>query len=105
MAVVLQCSVAYGTDLKKAEAIVIDVATKIQKSVKGAVKDFVPFTRYHTFGDNGIGFSIILRVEEYVDQYLVMHEFIKALSKRFAKEGIEIPYPKRSIYIEQMPKK
>ena len=47
--------------------------------------------RFHTFGDPGIGFSVILRAQEFVDQYLIKHEFVKRLHRRFAAEGIAIP--------------
>ena len=30
-------------------------------------------------------------------QYLLKHEFIKALIRRYREEGIEIPYPVRTV--------
>jgi len=98
MSVVIQCGVAYTSDLEKVEEVTVDVARKIQKIVSGAVKGFEPFIRYHTFGDSNINFAIILRVEKFVDKYLVTHEFIKALKKAYDKEGIEISWPIRKIY-------
>jgi small-conductance mechanosensitive channel len=98
MSVVIQCGVAYGSDLNKVEQVTIDVAKKIQETVPGAMKTFEPFIRYHTFGDSNINFSIILRVEEPVARYVVTHEFIKALKKRYDGEGIEISWPVRKIY-------
>ncbi len=98
MAAVVQCGVAYGSDLEKVERVTIDVAKKIQETVPGAIKTFEPFIRYHTFGDSNINFSIILRVEELVAKYVIMHEFIKALKKRYDEEGIEISWPVRKIY-------
>ncbi|MBI2651420.1 mechanosensitive ion channel family protein, partial [Candidatus Woesearchaeota archaeon] len=62
------------------------------------VKGFGPFIRYHTFGDSNINFSIILRVNTFIDKYLVTHEFIKSLKKAYDKEGIEISWPVRKIY-------
>jgi len=98
MAALVQVGVAYGSDLKKVEKVTIDVAKKIQKTIRGAVKSFEPFIRYHTFGDSNINFTVILRVEKFVDKYLVTHEFIKALKERYDKEGIEISWPVRKIY-------
>ncbi|MFB0526949.1 MAG: mechanosensitive ion channel family protein [bacterium] len=98
MSIVLQCGVAYGSDLEKVEKVTVDVARKIQQTVPGAVKTFEPFIRYHTFGDSNINFSIILRVEEFVARYLVTHEFFKALKARYDKENIEISWPIRKIY-------
>lgn len=98
MAALVQVGVAYGSNLKKVEEVTVDVAKKIQKTVPGAVKTFEPFIRYHTFGDSNINFTVILRVEKFVDKYLVTHEFIKTLKERYDKEGIEISWPVRKIY-------
>ncbi len=98
MAALVQVGVDYGSDLKKVEKVTIDVAMHIQKTVAGAVRNFEPFIRYHTFGDSNINFSVILRVEKFVDKYLVIHEFIKALKERYDKEGIEISWPVRKIH-------
>ena len=93
MSEVIQCGVDYGSDLEKVEKVTINVAKQVQKTVPGALKDFQPFIRYHTFDESNINFSIILRVEEPSVQYIVKHEFIKALKKRYDEEGIEISWP------------
>ncbi|PIU13565.1 MAG: mechanosensitive ion channel protein MscS [Hadesarchaea archaeon CG08_land_8_20_14_0_20_51_8] len=98
MACLIQVGVSYGSDLEKVERVTIDVAKKVIKRVEGEMPGFEPFIRYHTFGDFSINFTVILRVKEFVDQYLLTHEFIKELHKRYRKEGIEIPYPIRTIY-------
>ncbi|MBI4362185.1 MAG: mechanosensitive ion channel family protein [Euryarchaeota archaeon] len=99
MAALVQVSVAYSTDLARAEQVVVEVAREVQKQVQGAVPTHEPFIRYHTLGDSGIGFSVILRVQQFVDQYLVTHEFIKRLHARFARESIEIPFPQRVVHL------
>jgi small-conductance mechanosensitive channel len=101
MSVLVQVGVHYGSDLTKVEEVTIDVARQVMHKVTGAVPDFDPFIRYHTFGDSSINFSVILRVGEFVDQYLVKHEFIKRLHERYAREGIVIPYPIRAINYDQ----
>ncbi|MCK4428840.1 MAG: mechanosensitive ion channel family protein, partial [Candidatus Aenigmarchaeota archaeon] len=105
MSVKLTCGVAYDSDLDKVEKVTIDVAKKVLKTVPGAIKDFKPFIRFNNFGDSNIDFSIILRVEKPTAKYLVTHEFIKALKKRYDKEGIEISWPVRKIYYGDKPKK
>ncbi|MFH0713927.1 MAG: mechanosensitive ion channel family protein [Candidatus Micrarchaeota archaeon] len=98
MSIVIPCSVSYDSDLEKVEKITIETARLIQKKTKGAVPNFDPFIRYNTFGDNGIHFSIILRVKEFTDQYLVTHEFVKALHTAYKKAGINIPFPQRTVH-------
>jgi small-conductance mechanosensitive channel len=65
--------------------------------VPGGVADFEPFVRYHTFADSSINFTVILRSQEFVDQYLIKHEFVKRLHTRFNDERIVIPFPIRTI--------
>jgi small-conductance mechanosensitive channel len=44
---------------------------------------------------------VILRAEEFVSSFLIKHEFIKRLHKRFKKEGIVIPFPIRTLDIKK----
>ncbi len=99
--ILVQVGVSYDSDLEMVERVTIEVAREIQRTVEGAVQTHEPFTRYHTFGDSSINFSVILRGQEYTAQYLIKHEFIKALHARYKKEGIEIPFPIRTVYMKQ----
>ena len=101
MAVLVQVGVHYESDLKKVERITCEVAKEVMKEVNGGVQTFDPFIRYHTFDDSSINFTVILRAKEFVDQYMVKHEFIKKLHECFNKEGIVIPYPIRAINYDQ----
>ncbi len=73
------------------------------QEVPGGVPGHEPFIRYHTFADSSINFSVILRHGEYTDQYLVVHEFIKRLHARYRTEGIEIPFPIRTLVTAERP--
>lgn len=101
MAVLVNLGVHYNSDLKKVERVTCEVAKQVMKEVSGGVPEFEPFIRYHTFGDFSINFTVILRAKEFVDQYLIKHEFTKRLHERYSKEGIVIPYPIRAINYEQ----
>lgn len=101
MAVLVQVGVHYDSDLEHVEKVTIEVGKEIMKSVTGGVPSFTPFIRYHTFDDFSINFTVILRAKEFVDSYMVKHEFIKKLHKRYANEGIIIPYPIRAINNDQ----
>jgi small-conductance mechanosensitive channel len=99
--VLVQVGVSYDSDLERVERVTIEVAREVQARVDGAVRTHEPFIRYHTFGDSSINFSVILRGTEYTSQYLMKHEFIKALHARYKTEGIEIPFPIRTVYMTQ----
>ncbi|RMG58120.1 MAG: mechanosensitive ion channel family protein [Deltaproteobacteria bacterium] len=100
LSVLVQVGVAYDSDLEKVEQVTIEVAREIQKDLPGAVDDFEPFIRYHTFGDFSINFTVILRAKTFVDTFLIKHEFIKRLHKRYEKEGIVIPFPIRTVQFD-----
>lgn len=97
-ALVIQLGVAYASDLEKVERVTCDVAREVLRNVDGAIPEFEPFIRYHTFGHSSIDFSVILRVKTYVDRYLVTHRFIKLLKAAFDREHIEIPFPQRVVH-------
>jgi small-conductance mechanosensitive channel len=101
LAVLVQVGVHYDSDLEHVEKVTIEVGEEVMKEVKGGVPEFTPFIRYHTFSDFSINFTVILRAKEFVDNYLVKHEFIKRLHKRYKEEGIIIPYPIRAINYSQ----
>jgi small-conductance mechanosensitive channel len=101
LAVLVEVGVHYESDLEKVERVTIEVARETLKAVPGSVTNFDPFIRYHAFADFSINFSVILRAQEFVDHFLIKHEFIKRLHKRYAQEGITIPYPIQAINFDQ----
>ncbi len=94
----VQVGVSYGSDLERVEKITCDVAREVLREVQGGVAEFEPFIRYNGFGDSSINFTVILRVRQYVDRFLVTHEFIKRLKARYDREGIAIPFPQRVLH-------
>jgi len=101
MSVLIQVGVSYDSDLEKVEKVTIEVAREVMEKIQGGISEFEPFIRYHTFGDSSINFSVILRTREFVNQYIIKHEFIKKLHKRYQKEGIEIPFPITTVYMHE----
>lgn len=100
-AVLMQVGVSYDSDLDQVERVVKEVSREVLARVPGAVSGFEPFIRYHTFGDSSINFTVILRASRITDQYLLKHEFVKALHARFARERITIPYPQRVVHLQR----
>jgi small-conductance mechanosensitive channel len=100
LAVLVQVGVHYDSDLRKVEAVTCQVAKETMEKVTGGVASFNPFIRYHTFGDWSVNFTVILRGHEFVDNFLIKHEFIKKLHERYRSEGITIPFPIRTLYLQ-----
>jgi small-conductance mechanosensitive channel len=64
------------------------------------VRGFAPVIRFQAFGQSSIDFIVALRAREFTDAILLKHEFIKRLHARYAKEGITLPYPTRTVYVK-----
>ncbi|NJN65339.1 MAG: mechanosensitive ion channel family protein [Chloroflexaceae bacterium] len=98
MGILVQIGVGYESDLEHVERVTVEVAREVLQEVEGGVPEIEPFIRYHTFGEYSINFATILRGKEFVSQFLLKHEFVKRLHRRYQQEGIVIPFPIRTIH-------
>ncbi len=103
-AVRMTVGVAYDSDLEKVERVTIEVARQVAGRIEGAVKSFEPLVRFHTFADSSIQFNVIMRYEDYGAQFIAQHELVKALHTRYRQEGIEIPFPIRTVIMRGEPR-
>ena len=94
--------VAYDSDLDKVERVTLDVAKEVMAQIDKDVK-MEPAVRFHTFGESSIDFNVVLHSSYFEHQFLLKHEFIKALTRRYREEGIEIPYPTRTVLQPEEP--
>ena len=101
LTILVQVGVAYDSDLEHVERVTCEVVTEVMTEITGAVPDHEPLVRFHTFGDSRIGFTVILGVGEFSDQFRIKHEFIKRLHRRYQDEAIRIPAPARTVALQQ----
>ncbi len=98
--VAIPINVSYDTDIEKLEGVLLEEGKRAVKEVPGMLTDFEPVVRFMPgFGDFSLNFVFVFRVKQYVDQYFVQHELRKRILKRFRQEGIEIPFPIRTVRI------
>ncbi len=93
----VEVGVSYDSDLEHVEQVTLEVAGQVLASVDGGGSVEDPVVRYHTFGDSSINFEIRMQVREFESQGPVRHELVKRLHERFNDEGIEIPFPIRTV--------
>lgn len=89
--------VSYDSDLEHVEKVTLEVARKVLDEADGGLAE-EPVLRYREFGDSSINFRVRMKVREFNDQFRIRHQFIKRLHARYGEEGIEIPFPIRTIY-------
>lgn len=95
-------SVSYSADPDKVEKIVTEEAGKAIGEIPGLLGDPPPVIRFIPgFGESSLDFTLVCHVKEFADQHPVQHELRKRIFKRFQKEGIEIPFPHRTVYLRE----
>lgn len=90
-------SVAYGTDPKQVEKILLEIANKtplILKEPEAAVR----FTEYASSSQN---FELIVWVRHYDDRHPVIDHVLREMFIRFKDEGIEIPFNQMDVHIKK----
>lgn len=89
---VVPVRVAFNSDLEAVEKLILEVAERIKKANPGAQQDFTPLVRFAKFGEAGIELNVVIKANEFNDQFLIRHSLIKELNKAFKEKGIEVPY-------------
>jgi small-conductance mechanosensitive channel len=94
--------VSYGSDPSRVEKALLDVTREAaQEGVPGLLLDPPPsVTLSPGFGDSSLDFSLNLNVRRFEDQVPVQSELRKRILARFAKEGINMPFPTRTIELD-----
>lgn len=95
----LNVSVAYGTDLEQAIAVINRVGKELAEDKNWKEKFITPpqVLRVDKFGDSGIDIKILGDVKP-LEQWAIMGELRLRLKKAFDQEGIEIPWPHVKLY-------
>ena len=89
--------VGYDSDLDVVERVVMEVANDLHQKMDEMNKKSTPSIKFKGFGESSIDFMVYFRGNKYGDQNPIIHEFVKKLHKRFNDEGIEIPFPMRTV--------
>jgi small-conductance mechanosensitive channel len=92
----IDIGIGYGSDVEKAKKIMIDAAL----SIDYVVKDPPPIVYFDEFGDSALLLYMRFWVKEYLDRMLARDAINMLIKKRFEEEGIEIPFPIRTVHME-----
>ena len=103
----LVLSISYDSDIDKAKAIIVEEALAHEKLIdfrsEEDIKNNIPQVNPILFALNSS--SVDLRVglwtKDASDGYYMLGDLRDSIKKRFAKEGIEIPYPYQNVVIKK----
>jgi small-conductance mechanosensitive channel len=97
----VRVSVARGSDLARVERVALDVARGVQREVEGAVRDYEPVILFQGYGESSVDFLAVLRSSRFDTRGTLIHEYIRRIDARFAAEGIQIPFPTRTVHLSE----
>jgi small-conductance mechanosensitive channel len=95
----VKVGVAYGSDIDKVKSVLMDVAGSQPEVCKAPA----PRVRFRAFGDSSLDHELLCWVDKPVLRGRVTHLLNSAVYKRFIKEGIDIPFPQRDVFIKAAP--
>jgi small-conductance mechanosensitive channel len=100
MSLLVPVSVSYDCNPEAIEKLLVDEAKKAIGEIPGLLAQPEPLVRFIPgFGSSSLDFTLICQISEFVDQYRAQHELRKKIFARFRLEGIEIPFPIRTVYM------
>ncbi len=93
----INLGVAYGSDIDQ----VHQVLTELADQSRHFVKEPAPRIRFRNFGDSALEFQLMGWIEEPALRGRCIDELLTTIYKRFAKEGIQIPFPQRDVHLHR----
>jgi len=102
LSIAVQVGVSYGSDPEKVERVLLDEARTAVGVIPGLVGEPEPGVRFEPgFADSSLGFTVSCQVAGFEEQFSVRHELRKRILKRLEAEGIEMPFPTRTVYLRK----
>jgi MscS family membrane protein len=89
--------VGYESDVE----LVKQLLTKIARDVAGVLEDPAPESYFSSFGESALTMTLFFWVAEYAKLFSVTDQVNSLIIKRFREQGVEIPYPTRTVIMEK----
>jgi len=91
----VQVGVAYGSDVDR----VREALMKVAGECPDLAAEPAPRVRFRAFGESSLDFELLGWVDEPVLRGRVLDDLNTRVYKRFAADGIEIPFPQRDVHL------
>src|SRR6056300_1870903 len=92
--------VAYSSDIDKVTQLLLQLAKENEKIIESPE----PFVIFEDFGDNALQFQIFFAVKSSFESNIVKSDMRYAIFRAFEQEGIQIPFPQRTLSFLNPPK-
>ena len=92
----IKFGVAYGTEPDRVRALLLELAA----SHPDLLKEPVPEVHFTALNDSSIEFTLLARAVDFRNRWAAENLIREQAYKRFAAEGIQIPFPQRVVHIQ-----
>lgn len=94
--------IAYQEDVERAMTVLRDIARALRASPDHSARilEDIDIAGVEELGDSAIVLRCRIKVRP-LEQWTVKREFLKRLKERFAREHIEIPYPRQTLVVRR----
>jgi small-conductance mechanosensitive channel len=90
--------VAYGSDTRRVQAVLEDVVAQAAKDLPGVLPEPLP-VNVRDFGESSVNFTVRVRFRQFAGRLPLVTEVYHRIYARLQAEGIEIPYPTRTVHV------
>lgn len=98
----IEMGVSYDTDIDLARRLILEEANRCP--YRDPTGDDDPYVRVISHGDFSIGLRLYVWVKDADDSYSAKFWLLEHIKKRFDREGVEIPFPYRTlVYKKDLP--
>ncbi|MEM4255168.1 MAG: mechanosensitive ion channel family protein [Candidatus Norongarragalinales archaeon] len=98
--VLIDFGVSYSTNLDKLKKSLETCFENVKKRSGVVDESFFPVLRFVNFGDSSLQFRYIFQAKSFDDSFPLATEMRFEMVKQFRKDGIEIPFPIRTVYLK-----
>ncbi len=91
----LKVDVAYGTDIRVAKAILLEIV----RAHPATMKEPPPEVYFQEFGESSLRLLTVFWIPDYREKLRIVDEINMAIKDRFEASGIQIPFPQREIHL------
>ena len=95
----LAVGVAYGSDVERVKAILLEAAN----AEEGVVKKAQTAVLFNDFGESSLQFTVCFWIEKPFLRKLISSNIRFRIDEAFRANGIRIPFPQRDVHVHQAP--
>ena len=99
--VMVDVGASYASDPEHVRRVLLDVANAHARILKE--EGWQPLVIFKGFGESSLDFILRFAIVDYRERFGVASDIRFAIFQRFEQEGIEIPFPQRTLWIKEWP--